>query len=120
VRRIVDIAHAHGLEVTAHSSGDKGDWAAIRGGVDGIEHLVNVPHALADDMIAGIRERRIVVCPTLAGSSYSVVRGDAVGTIKVGAVADLVLVDGDPLANLGPWERWRWWSRKGRVVFRRP
>ena len=73
VRRIVDISHAHGLKVTAHSYGDEGDWAAIRGGVDGIEHLVNVPHALADDMIAAIRERGIVVCPTLAGSSYSVV-----------------------------------------------
>jgi hypothetical protein len=35
---------------------------------------VNVPHALADDMVAAIRERGIVVCPTLAGSSYSVVR----------------------------------------------
>jgi imidazolonepropionase-like amidohydrolase len=74
VRRIVEVAHARGLKVTAHSYGDEGDWAAIRGGVDGIEHLVNVPHALADDMVAAIRDRRIVVCPTLAGSSYSVVR----------------------------------------------
>jgi imidazolonepropionase-like amidohydrolase len=74
VRRIVEVAHAHGLKVTAHSYGDEGDWAAIRGGVDGIEHLVNVPHALADDMVSAIRERGIVVCPTLAGSSYSVMR----------------------------------------------
>jgi Amidohydrolase family len=74
VRRIVEVAHAHGLKVTAHSYGDEGDWAAIRGGVDGIEHLVNVPHALADDMISAIRDRGIVVCPTLAGSSYSVMR----------------------------------------------
>lgn len=74
VRRIVDVAHAHGLKVTAHSYGDDGDWAAIRGGVDGIEHLVNVPHPLSADMITAIRERGIVVCPTLAGSSYSVVR----------------------------------------------
>jgi imidazolonepropionase-like amidohydrolase len=74
VRRIVEVAHAHGLKVNAHSYGDDGDWAAIRGGVDGIEHLVNVPHALAEDMVAAIRDRGIVVCPTLAGSSYSVVR----------------------------------------------
>jgi imidazolonepropionase-like amidohydrolase len=74
VRRIVEVAHTHGLKVTAHSYGDEGDWAAIRGGVDGIEHLVNVPHALANDMIAAIRKRGIVVCPTLAGSSYSVMR----------------------------------------------
>lgn len=74
VRRIVEVSHAHGLKVTSHSYGDEGDWAAIRGGVDGIEHLVNVPHALSDEMIAAIHERGIVVCPTLAGSSYSVVR----------------------------------------------
>jgi len=74
VRRIVEVAHARGLKVTAHSYGDEGDWAAIRGGVDGIEHLVNVPHALPGNMVAAIRERGIVVCPTLAGSSYSVVR----------------------------------------------
>jgi len=35
-------------------SDHEGDWAAIRGGVDGIEHLVNVPHALSDEMIAAI------------------------------------------------------------------
>jgi imidazolonepropionase-like amidohydrolase len=73
VRRIVGQAHAAGLTVTAHSYGDQGDWAAVRGGVDGIEHLVNVPHRLPDDLIAEIRRRGIYVCPTLAGSSYSVV-----------------------------------------------
>lgn len=73
VRRIVEVAHRHGLKVTAHSYGDEGDWAAIRGGVDGIEHLVNVPHPLPAHMIAAIVEQGIVVCPTLAGSSYSVV-----------------------------------------------
>ena len=74
VRRIVEVSHAHGLKVTAHSYGDAGDWAAIRGGVDGIEHLVNVPHALSREMIAAIASRGIVVCPSLSGSSYSVVR----------------------------------------------
>ena len=74
VRKIVEVSHAHGLKVTAHSYGEEGDWAAIRGGVDGIEHLVNVPHALSGEIVAAIRERDIVVCPTRAGSSYSVVR----------------------------------------------
>jgi imidazolonepropionase-like amidohydrolase len=73
VREIVRVAHAHGRPVTAHSYGEEGDWAAIRGGVDGIEHLVNVPHELSDSMVAAVRERGIVVCPTLAGSAYSVV-----------------------------------------------
>jgi imidazolonepropionase-like amidohydrolase len=74
VRKIVQLAHEMGLKVTAHSYGEQGNWAAVRGGVDGIEHLVNVPHPLPDDLIREIVKRRIAVCPTLAGSSYSVVR----------------------------------------------
>ena len=73
VRRIVEVAHEAGLRVTAHSYGEQGDWAAVRGGVDGIEHLVNVPHPLPDDLVAEIAQRGIYVCPTLAGSAYSVV-----------------------------------------------
>jgi imidazolonepropionase-like amidohydrolase len=73
VRRIVQQAHAAGLKVTAHTYGDEGDWAAVRGGVDGIEHLVNVPHPISDDLVAEIAKRGIYVCPTLAGSAYSVV-----------------------------------------------
>ena len=74
VQEIVSIAHQAGLKVTAHSYGEQGDWAAVRGGVDGIEHLVNVPHPLSDALIAEIVRRGIVVCPTLSGSSYSVVK----------------------------------------------
>jgi imidazolonepropionase-like amidohydrolase len=74
VREIVRIAHESGLTVTAHSYGDEGDWAAIRGGVDGIEHLVNVPHDLPEAMIQEIKTRGIYVCPTLSGSSYSVLK----------------------------------------------
>jgi imidazolonepropionase-like amidohydrolase len=73
VRRIVDQAHAAGLKVTAHTYGEQGDWAAVRGGVDGIEHLVNVPHPLPDGLVEEIAKRGIYVCPTLAGSAYSVV-----------------------------------------------
>jgi len=72
VREIVRVAHQHRLKVTAHSYGTAGDWAAVRGGVDGIEHLVNVPHELPDDLVQAIKAQGIVVCPTLAGSAYSV------------------------------------------------
>lgn len=72
VREIVRVAHEHTLLVTAHSYGTEGDWAAIHGGVDGIEHLVNVPHELPDDMIEALVARGIWVTPTLAGSAYSV------------------------------------------------
>ena len=92
VREIVRVAHESGLRVTAHSYGEAGDWAAIRGGVDGIEHLVNVPHELSDDMIQEIKARGIHVCPTLSGSSYSV--------LKFLRAPELLYKDPDLVANV--------------------
>jgi imidazolonepropionase-like amidohydrolase len=74
VREIVRVAHGRNIQVTAHSYGSEGNWAAVRGGVDGIEHLVNVPYELPDELIDEILRRDIVVTPTLAGSAYSVTR----------------------------------------------
>ncbi len=72
VREIVRVSHARGVKVTAHSYGLEGDWAAVRGGVDGIEHLVNVPRPLEQDLVAAIKAADIAVCPTLSGSAHSV------------------------------------------------
>jgi imidazolonepropionase-like amidohydrolase len=93
----------HGLKVTAHSYGNEGDWAAIRGGVDGIEHLVNVPHELPGEMVDAIVARGIWVTPTLAGSAYSVMtllrdpdllhrEDDLVTNVQVGVRRDLYVV----------------------------
>lgn len=129
VREIVRVAHRHGLKVTAHSYGTEGDWAAVRGGVDSIEHLVNVPHDLPDDLVQAIKARGIVVCPTLSGSAYGVwtslraperlyedpdlvanvpagVRQDLFFTIralKLPLAARLVLRQPDPMRQ---WEQW--------------
>lgn len=129
VREIVRVAHRHGLKVTAHSYGTDGDWAAVRGGVDGIEHLVNVPHELPDDLIHEIKVRGIRVCPTLSGSAFSVwkflqspellyedpdlvanvpveVRRNLYFTIRVlklPGVARMLLRQPDPMHQ---WERW--------------
>lgn len=129
VREIVRVAHRHGLKVTAHSYGTEGDWAAVRGGVDGIEHLVNVPHELPDDLVEAIKARGIYVCPTLSGSAYSVwtflraperlyedrdlvanvpvgVRQDlffALRVLNLPGVARLLLRQPDPMQQ---WERW--------------
>ena len=129
VREIVRVAHAAGLRVTAHSYGTEGDWAAVRGGVDGIEHLVNVPHELPDDLVQAIKGRGIYVCPTLSGSAYSVwkflqapellyqdpdlaanvpvnVRKDLYFTIRVlrlPGVARLLLRQPEPMRQ---WKRW--------------
>ena len=129
VREIVRVAHRHGLRVTAHSYGTAGDWAAVRGGVDGIEHLVNVPHELPDDLIQEIKARGIRVCPTLSGSAFSVwkflqapdllyedpdlvanvpvdVRKDLYFTIRVlelPGIARMLLHQPDPMRQ---WEQW--------------
>jgi len=129
VREIVRVAHEHGLKVTAHSYGTEGDWAAIRGGVDGIEHLVNVPHELPDEMIEAIASRGIWVTPTLSGSAYSVMsllrdpallyREDDLVTnvdarvrrnlylvlrlLRVPGVARLLMRHPDPLGKLESW-----------------
>lgn len=129
VREIVRVAHQHGLKVTAHSYGTEGDWSAVRGGVDGIEHLVNVPHELPDDLVQAIKARGIYVCPTLSGSAYSVwtflhaperlyedpdlvanvpasIRKDLYVTIRVltlPGVARLLLRKPDPMQR---WQQW--------------
>ena len=129
VREIARVAHEHRLKVTAHSYGTEGNWAAVRGGVDGIEHLVNVPHELPDDLIQAIKTRGIYVCPTLSGSAYSVrkflqapellyedpdlvanvpvdVRKDLYFTVRVltlPGVARLLLRQPEPMRQ---WERW--------------
>jgi len=92
VREIVKITHEHGLKVTAHSLGEKGDWAAIRGGVDGIEHLVGVPRELSDEMISEIKARGIVVCPTLSASAY-----DMMNMLKN---TEILVNDPDIIANV--------------------
>jgi len=92
VREIVKITHEHGLKVTTHTLGEKGDWAAIRGGVDGIEHLVGVPRELSDEMISEIKARGIVVCPTLSASAY-----DMMNMLKN---TEILVNDPDIIANV--------------------
>lgn len=97
--------------------------------MDGIEHLVNVPHPLADDLVAEIARRGIYVCPTLAGSSYSVVTflhsrqllyedADLVANVDVSVRKNLYLVlrllKAPGVARIlmrrdRPMERWELW-----------
>jgi imidazolonepropionase-like amidohydrolase len=168
------VAHEAGLTVTAHSYGDEGDWAAIRGGVDGIEHLVNVPHSLTRLLMrqdramerweswyehglantrklhqAGVRLIFGTDTPFAFGNFFhsvmnevralklsglsndSILRmatseaasvlglSDRIGTIAPGKVADVVLVDGDPLSDIDALGRVALVVKEGRVVYRK-
>ncbi len=52
VRAVVDAAHRRGAKVTAHSGNLEGARAAIAGGVDSIEHGMELDAAAAADMAA--------------------------------------------------------------------
>jgi len=68
LRELVHQAHELGLQVTAHAHAASGIRAAVRAGVDGLEHAKFwVADGLAPDwqVIDEIAERGIAVCPTL-------------------------------------------------------
>ena len=60
MKAIVETAHAHGLKVTAHTTGGPGMASAIEAGVDGIEHAYYV----ADSLWKKIAARKIYMVPT--------------------------------------------------------
>ena len=74
---------------------------------------MNVPHELSDAMAEEIRKRGITVCPTLAGSAYSVlkllrapVRRDlymALRLLRLPGVARVLLRQEEPMRR---WEEW--------------
>lgn len=60
MKAIVKTAHAHGLKVTAHSTGGASMASAIEAGVDGIEHAYYVNDTLWKKMVA----KNIYMVPT--------------------------------------------------------
>src|SRR3990172_10891063 len=52
VRRVGDAAHTRGKKVTAHAVEAAGTRAAVRGGVDSIEHGWQIDAGLAREMVA--------------------------------------------------------------------
>src|SRR6185436_15591411 len=64
---IVDEAHRLGVKVAAHANGWDGIDAALRAGVDSIEH----GQGLTDDLIARMIERKVAWCPTMLAYQYS-------------------------------------------------
>lgn len=61
---IVDEARSAGIPVAAHAVTDEAIRRAIRAGVATIEHGTNV----GDEVLSLMRERGVVLCPTLAAS----------------------------------------------------
>ena len=71
LRAAVDEAHRHGRKITVHAIGTGGIKAALRAGVDGIEH-----GALIDDEgIALMKERGVWLVPTIYVLDYIIEDG---------------------------------------------
>jgi imidazolonepropionase-like amidohydrolase len=64
---IVDEAHRLGIKVSAHANGWDGIDAALRAGVDSIEHGQGITDDLATRMLA----QNVTWCPTLLAYAYS-------------------------------------------------
>ncbi len=64
---IVDEAHRLGVKVSAHANGWDGIDAALRAGVDSIEH----GQGLTDDLIARMIKQNVAWCPTLMIYRYA-------------------------------------------------
>jgi imidazolonepropionase-like amidohydrolase len=64
---IVDEAHRLGVKVSAHANGWDGIDAALRAGVDSIEH----GQGLTDDLIARMIKQNVAWCPTLMVYQYA-------------------------------------------------
>jgi imidazolonepropionase-like amidohydrolase len=77
-RAAVDEAHRHGRKVTVHAIGAGGLKAALRAGVDCIEHGVLID----DEAIATMKERGVPLVPTVYVLDYIIEQGEKTGIPK--------------------------------------
>jgi imidazolonepropionase-like amidohydrolase len=75
LRAAVDEAHRHGRKITVHAIGTGGIKAAVRAGVDGIEHGILID----DEGIALMKERGVWLVPTLYVLDYIIEEGEQRG-----------------------------------------
>jgi imidazolonepropionase-like amidohydrolase len=74
-RAAVDEAHRHGRKVTVHAIGAGGLKAALRAGVDCIEHGLLID----DEAIAMMKERGVPLVPTIYVLDYIIEQGEKTG-----------------------------------------
>jgi imidazolonepropionase-like amidohydrolase len=75
LRAAVDEAHRHGRKITVHAIATGGIKAALRAGVDGIEHGILID----DEGIALMKERGVWLVPTVYVLDYIIEEGERTG-----------------------------------------
>ena len=75
LRAAVDETHRHGRKITVHAIGSGGLKAAVRAGVDGIEHGILID----DEGIALMKERGVWLVPTIYVLDYIIEEGERGG-----------------------------------------
>lgn len=83
MQAIVKTAHAHGLKVTAHSTGGQALSDAIAAGVDGIEHGYYIP----DSLLRKMAEKKIYLVPTDPSMNSIIISQKAQRETKIDSAA---------------------------------
>ncbi|WP_275897589.1 amidohydrolase family protein [Sphingorhabdus sp. Alg239-R122] len=78
IRDVVEIAHILGMKVAAHAHGNDGIKAAIRGGVDTIEHA----SYLDDEAIRMAKEAGVAFSMDIYNTEYTLAEGEKNGVLE--------------------------------------
>lgn len=96
----MDTAHESGYKVSVHIGHERNLQWAIDAGVDDIAHMVVDP--ISKETAEQIVQKGIYWVPTLElwnGVSKDYGLDDTLGTIETGKLADMLIVNGDPLTE---------------------
>ncbi len=103
---VVATAHNHNLKVTGHCRATEGIKNALRAGYDAIEHGTFMDDEALDPLLnyVGFTPLETLKCATKTGAEI-LGRGHELGTLEVGKLADVLVVEGDVAADISLLER---------------
>ena len=106
--RTLDIVRSRGIRIAAGTDFVMNDhpWALLPEEMEWLTRL-------------GLSPMEAIVSATRVGAEILGIEGD-LGTVEPGKLADMILIDSDPLADIGVLKNVRWVMQSGHVVPRSP